>query len=74
MPSRIRLANDLTIITDEVLNFTENCYRKLPSNRGPLDLIFTIQNSGGLDRTPKEALVNEGLTRPQRRNLMADEF
>ena len=22
----------------------------------------------------KEALVNEGLTRPQRRNLMADEF
>ena len=24
--------------------------------------------------TPKEALVNEGLTRPQRRNLMADEF
>ena len=24
--------------------------------------------------SPREALVNEGLTRPQRRNLMADEF
>ena len=58
MPSRIRLANDLTIITGEELNLTENCYTKLPSNRGSLDLLFAIQKHGGPDPTPKSITIS----------------
>ena len=40
---------------------------------------WTLNANGGSGSVntaaaPREALVNEGLTRPQRRNLMADEF
>ena len=35
---------------------------------------YDLQNLNFFTFMAREALVNEGLTRPQRRNLMADEF
>ena len=57
---------------------TQRILRKKPGQEGftLIELVVVIAILAVLIvvALPKEALVNEGLTRPQRRNLMADEF